>query len=110
MTEALARISARRPWLTIAVWVLLILIALAVIRALLPSATTTEFRLAGRSESQRAANLMEERSQIGDPSRPSPPGEMVIVQSPPLTVDDPAFRAKVESVFAQIAALGPGIV
>ena len=110
MTESLARISARRPWLTIAAWVLLMLIALAVIRALLPSATTTEFRLAGRYESQRAANLMEERSQIGDPSRPSPPGEMVIVQSPSLTVDDPAFRAKVESVFAQIAALGPGIV
>ena len=35
---------------------------------------------------------------------------MVIVQSPSLTVDDPAFREKVESVFAQIAALGPGTV
>ena len=58
MTEALARISARRPWLTIAAWILLVLIALAVTRALLPSATTTEFRLAGRYESQRATNLM----------------------------------------------------
>ena len=122
MTEALARISARRPRLVIAIWALAALIAgglaadaemvvaIKPVTDVLDPGTTTEFRLAGRFESERAGALMEERSEIGDPSRPSPPGEMVIVQSPSLTVEDPAFQAKVESVFARIIGLGPGTV
>ena len=122
MTEALARISARRPRLVIAIWALAALIAgglaadaemvvaIKPVTDVLDPGTTTEFRLAGRFESERAGALMEERSEIGDPSRPSPPGEMVIVQSPSLTVEDPAFQAKVESVFARIIGLGPDIV
>ena len=42
MTEALARISARRPWLTIALWVVVVLVALVLVDRLLGSATTTE--------------------------------------------------------------------
>ena len=38
---------------------------------------------------------------------PKPLAEIVIVQSPSLTVDDPEFRAKVESIHAQVTALGP---
>jgi RND superfamily putative drug exporter len=122
LTEALARISARRPRLVVAIWVAAALIAgglaadaemvagLKPLTDVLDRGTTTEFRLAGRYESERAAALMEERSEVGDSSRPSPPGEMVIIQSPSLTADDPAFRAKVESVFARIMALGPGTV
>ena len=41
---------------------------------------------------------------------PKPVSELVIVQSPSLTVDDPQFQAKVESVYAQITALGPDLV
>ena len=36
--------------------------------------------------------------------------ELVIVQSPSVTVDDPAFRAKVESFAAEITSLGPDVV
>ena len=102
MTEFLARISARRPWVTIGVWVALVVIALALIRTLLPSATTTEFRLGSSYESQRASAALEEKLR-----GPKPLSELVIVQSMSLTVDDPAFRAKVEAVHAQITALGP---
>ena len=45
----------------IAVWLVLLLIALALIQNLLGSATTTDFRLAGRYESERAATLLEEK-------------------------------------------------
>ena len=105
MTELLARISAQRPWVTIGVWVVLVVIALALIQNLLESATTTDFRLAGRYESERAAALLEER--LRGPERLA---EIVIVQSPSLTVNDEAFRAKVESVHEEIASLGPGTI
>ena len=105
MTEQLARFSAQRPWIVIVAWVVLIVIALGLIQRLLPSATTTDFRLASRYESERAASLLEERLR-----GPAKLAEIVIVQSPSLTVDDEAYRAKVEAVHAEIASLGPGTI
>ena len=102
MTDLLARFSAHHPWVTIGAWVVLLLVALVINATLLPSATTTEFRLGDDYESQRAGALLEERLR-----GPKPLGELVIVQSPSLTVDDPEFRAKVESVHAKIVDLGP---
>ena len=95
MTGKLARVCAQRPLITIGVWLVLIVIALALIRALLPSATTTEFSLAGRYESERASSMLEDRLR-----GPKPLSELVIVQSQSLTVDDPEFRSQVESVHA----------
>ncbi len=105
MTEALVRFSARRPWVTVGVWIVLLVIALGLVQTLLPSATTTEFRLGSGYESQRASALLEDRLR-----GPKPPTELVIVQSASLTIDDPAFRAKVESLHAQITALGPDTI
>ncbi len=105
MTERLARLGARRPWLTIALWIVLLAIAAAVIGQLLGSATTTDLRLSGAYESQRADALLEERLR-----GPAKSAEIVIVQSPTLTVDDPAFRARVEEVHQRIVALGPGTI
>ena len=105
MTRSLARICARRPWVTVGVWIVLVAIALVLIRALLGSATTTDFRLADRYESERAAALLEDRLR-----GPKPLSELIIVQSPSLTVDDPAFQEKVEAIHAQIMALGPQTV
>ena len=102
MTELLARVSVRRPWVTVAIWVLIAIVALALIQRLLPSATTTDFSLAGRYESEQAAALLEERLR-----GPEKLAEIVIVQSPTLTVADDAFRAKVEAVHGSIVALGP---
>ena len=105
LTESLARISARRPWLTIGVWLVVLVIALALIQNLLGSATTTDFRLAGRYESERAAALLEDKLR-----GPEKLAEIVIVQSPSLTVDDEAFRAKVEALHEDIVSLGPGTI
>ena len=102
MTESLARISAHRPWVVIGVWVVLLAIATALISQFLGSATTTDFRLAGRYESERADSLLEEKLR-----GPKLLAEIVIVQSPSLTVQDDAFRAKVEAVHGGITALGP---
>lgn len=105
MTESLARISARRPWVTIGIWGVLALVALGLVQALLASATTTDLRLADRYESERAAALLEERLR-----GPKALAEIVIVQSNTLTVDDAEFRAKVDQVHQNITALGPEII
>ena len=105
MTEYLAGISVRRPWVTIGLWVVIVIVGLALIQRLLPSATTTDFRLADRFESERAAALLEERMR-----GPEKLAEIVIVQSPSMTVDDEAFRSKVEAVHGSIASLGPETV
>ena len=101
MTGFLARISGRRPWVTVAVWVALAIVAGLLIRSLFGSATTTKLVLSQGAESTRAANLLEDRLR-----GPEPLVEIVIVQSDTLTVDDAEFQAKAESVFHEIMALG----
>ena len=97
--------SAQRPWATIAGWAVLVVIALGLISQLLDTATTTELRVGGQYDSARAGALLEEELQ-----RPERAAEVVVVSSPSLTVDDDAFRAKVEAVHADIASLGPGTI
>ena len=104
MTGALARMCANHPIRTIIVWVILIVVALGVVGQYLPSATTTNLRLGSQYESEQGAAALE---RLRGPERLA---EIVVVQSPDLTVDDAAFRAKVDEVHASIAALGPEIV
>ena len=101
MTEFLARVSSRKPLLTIALWLLVALIGEALSGSLLESATTTEFRMGGGAESVRAARLLEDRLR-----GPEPITETVIVQSESLTVDAPAFRERVETLYDEIISLG----
>ena len=72
---------------------------------MLDSATTTDFRLAGRYESEKASALLVERLR-----GPEKLAEIVIIQSPTVTVADEGFRAKVEAVHEEISALGPDII
>ena len=117
MTELLARVSARRPFVIIVIWAVAALIAggLAVdaeiapgpkpLTDILDKATTTEFRLSSNAESERADRLLEDRFR-----GPKPIGEIVILQSDSLTVDAPEFQAKVEAVYEDVLSLGDGIV
>ena len=105
MTGYLARISAQRPLVVIGIWVLLVVVSVGISGALLDSATTTDFRLAGRYESEKASALLVERLR-----GPEKLAEIVIIQSPTMTVSDEGFRAKVESVHDEISALGPEII
>ncbi len=104
-TESLARASSRRPWITIGIWVVLLAVAMVLNATLLGSATTTEFRFTNGVDSQRALDLLETRLR-----GPRPMTEMVIIQSDSMTVDDPAFQAKTESVFSTILGLGPEVI
>ena len=114
MTERLARFSARKPKLVLGLWALLVLVG-GVFAAdgemgpgldlgVLDRATTTELVLSGGAESRQAEILLEERLR-----GPQPLTEIVIVQSDSLTVEDPAFQAKVEAVYADLGALGADV-
>ncbi|MXX92997.1 MAG: MMPL family transporter [Chloroflexi bacterium] len=105
MTQSLARFSARRPIVTIGAWIVLVVIALAIIGQLLASATTTELKLSGGFESAKAVAALE-RLRGG----PEPISEVIVIQSETLTVDEPAFAAKVNSVLQEIVELGDEIV
>ena len=107
MTERLARVSARKPWVTIGIWLLLALVSGGIGQNLLPTALTTELRFIStftEVEAWKAKGLLEE-AQLAPPL-----SEAVIVQSETLTVEDPAFQSKVEDLTGALIALGPDVV
>ena len=104
LPESLAHVSSGKPLVVIGFWVILAVVAFLVFSRLLDSATTTELRLTGNVESERAKRLVEER--LGRRAIT----EMVVIQSDQFTVDDPAFRELVEEVYGDLVALGPDIV
>ncbi len=104
-TEALATFSARRPWLVIGIWAALLVASGILVAALLSDVLTTDFGTTSNPESKRAEALLEER--LRGPEKDS---EVVIVRSPDRTVDDAAFKATVEQIYGQIAALGREVI
>ncbi len=102
---SLARMSARRPWIIIGIWVLVIIISLALRAMLFEDAITTEFAFTSNPDSKRADELLEDRLR-----GPKGTSEVVIVQSDSMTVDAPAFQEFVQGVFGEIASLGPEVI
>jgi RND superfamily putative drug exporter len=98
-TTGLARSSARRPWLVVAAWVLLLILAV-VVQAVWPANTTTDAGLLNDPEAQQGWALLAEHG-IRDERRGA---ETVIVQSATVTIDDPAFQATVQQVTAAFRA------
>ncbi len=84
-TEALARASGRRPWITIGVWVAALVAALVLTGTLLVDALGMEQYATNTPESRQAYHLLEER--LGSPADTI--DEMIIVRSTTFTVDDP---------------------
>ncbi len=113
MTGFLARISVRRPFAVIAIWVVAVVVAgvlaidgevapgPALLTDMLNAATTAEFRLSGSAESVRADALLADRLRGAGQIN-----EVVIVQSETATVDSPEFRARVEAIHGEFLSLG----
>lgn len=80
-------------------------LAFVLIGTLLEDALTTEFVFTNTPEAQRGVDLIEELR--GEPISTT---EVVIVLSDTLTVDDAAFKAEVESIYAEISELGADII
>ena len=103
--EPLARRCARRPWLTIGLWVVLLVISLGLRAALFEDGVTAEFDFTNEPESKRGKTLLEERLR-----GPTGTNEVVIIQSETRTVQDPEFRDTVVSLFDDLVALGPEVI
>jgi RND superfamily putative drug exporter len=91
--KSLTRVSARRPWLTLALWVVVIAAAGLTSSRLLDGALTTEFDFNTVPEAERAARLVEDRLR-----GPQGTSEIFIVRSESSTAQDPAFRSKVGEI------------
>jgi len=104
-TQSLARTSSRHPWRTVGIWVLGLVMAGALSGSLMEDALTQEVGLTNNPEAGQVADLIEERLNRFDQAT-----EIFIVSSPTATVTDPAFRAQVERVKAEIQGLGPSVV
>ena len=106
-TEAVARASANRPWRTVGVWIVLLVLAIGINSTLLADALTTEFAFTNDPEYERADKLLEER--LRGPRRVN---EIVIVQSTSegVTVDSQGFRDRVVQLFGEISSRGKAIL
>jgi RND superfamily putative drug exporter len=104
-TTTLARASARRPWLTLALWAAALIAAVAVIVLALPGTLTAQYSFLGNPDSQRGRDLLAQRMNL-----PQKANEVVIVRSPQSAAADPAFRSAVLSIQRDISALGAGVV
>jgi putative drug exporter of the RND superfamily len=102
MTERLARWSSEHAWRVVVIWVVAVLLSVGVIAALLGDVLTTDSEVTNDPESERAYAILEER-------QPPPEDfvdEIVLVRSERFSVDDPAFREKVEKVADAIEETG----
>jgi RND superfamily putative drug exporter len=105
-TERLARACARRPWVTVGIWVVVMAVAVITMVNLLGDALVTDVEFTSAPESMVAFNLMNERLGTDETMM----DEMVIVRSDTLTVDDPAFEGQVNGLYGELTALGPDVV
>jgi len=90
-------ISARHPWRTLGAWVVLVVVAFGAAGAMKASSNTAT---AG-TEATTAENLIEERLRAQ-----TQPEEFIIVESPTTTADEAAFAGFVDSLVADLEALG----
>ena len=104
-TESIARASSRRPWTIIGIWVVLFVIAIFLRASLFTDVITTEFAITNDPESSVGKKLIEEKL-----TGPKGTNELVIVQSQESTVDDSEFQQIVNSIHADVSALGPNII
>jgi RND superfamily putative drug exporter len=104
-TEKLARACARRPWVTVGVWVVAMAAAVIAVINLLGGALVTDVEFTSSPESIVAYNLMNQKLGADE----SMVDEIIIVRSDTLTVDDPAFAAQVNGLYGELAAMGPDV-
>src|ERR687897_1239496 len=103
MTETLARVSARRPWLVVGLWLIVIFTAVVLVAMFL--AFEGEAEITRTTESKQAERILDE----GFP-REAAPGEaiseVVVVRAEDGEVEAAATRGRVASLARELRAAG----
>ena len=101
LTERLARGAIRRPWWTIASWIVLVIVSLAVFQIFGDDLTAAD-DFVNKPESKQVEELVAKRLPGTDADT-----EIVVVSHPQLTAKDGAFLQRVGRLAAEIRAIGP---
>jgi uncharacterized membrane protein YdfJ with MMPL/SSD domain len=101
MTERLARACARRPWRVLGGWLLAVMVSMVLIATFLGEALTSTAEVTTQTDSKRADQLLAERTERGPQ-----PTDVMVVRSPTLTADDPAFQNQLQRLRQQALATG----
>lgn len=99
VTERIARASARRPWLVVGSWVVLLVVG-GILASGIGDVLTTEMSMSNEPESAKADRLIEERT-----GQDEPPTEIVIVRSSGFTAQDERFVSFVDGLVNDIRDL-----
>ncbi len=101
-SEWLARKSARRPWLVVAIWVAAAIVSSVLWFELIDSGTTNgRGQFTVEPEAAKAQRLLVENG-LRDERRET---EIVVIRQDSLTVDDPQFRDFIDKVHGEILSL-----
>lgn len=104
-TENLARKSATHPWRVVGIWVVVFLVAGFLVGSILKDGETTKFVFVNDPEVKQGLDLLEDEIR-----GPTGTNEIVVIESSAFTVDDPEYQQVVETLTADLAALGPEII
>jgi uncharacterized membrane protein YdfJ with MMPL/SSD domain len=104
MTRRLALATAHHPWRAVGAWIAALLVAVALIAGFLGDALTGEAEQLNNPESEQAYDLIDEHL----PASPQFTSDVVVIRSTSATVDQPAFRRKLEAVQAALRET-PGV-
>jgi uncharacterized membrane protein YdfJ with MMPL/SSD domain len=97
----LAELATRRPGRVLALWGVLVVVAIGLVGAFLESGTTADAKLTNHPESYAAQDLMDAR--LPDQA---PVDEVIVVRSEDAVVSDAAFAARVGEVVDAVRASG----
>lgn len=100
----LARASARRPWVTVGVWVVMLVLAVVASTNMLSGALTTEQSMSGDPDSMVGQEILEKRMPGHDVDR-----ETIVVDSE-MGAADPQFKAFVDGLQDDIDDLGGKVI
>jgi RND superfamily putative drug exporter len=104
--ESIARASSRHPIRTLVIWLIVVIGMGFVSSKLLSGVLSQEFNFTNKPDSVRAKDLIDAKINTSA----AKDTEFVIVSSPELTVDDPAFKAAVTSLEQKVAALDGSVL
>jgi len=106
MTERLARASSRHPWLTIAAWIVGVILAMGIVATMLGDVLTSDAEVTSQTDSKRADQLLFERFQPTQADVDQRVSEVVVVRAAQGAVDD----ARVEQLAEGLRAAGATLV